>query len=163
MMESDTVSESLTDPVGGILKVRVTSIQKLNTGFSGGILKFQTLVSKPWDTEKKCQFQTLSIHTNCLRNDYWHLTCILYSIYKFLNELRAAQIYFIILYCTCTVYIKQSVLLVFLALINPFPPRKDQIPDISHCTNHSYCKANFYHILQLLKTNMVGHVYTVQV
>ena len=59
-MESDTVSESLTDPVGGILKVRVTSIQKLNTGFSGGILKFQTLVSQ-WDTEKKCQFQTLDI------------------------------------------------------------------------------------------------------
>ena len=58
-MESDTVSESLTDQVGGILKVRVTSIQKLDTGFSGGILKFQTLVSQ-WDTEKKCQFQTLS-------------------------------------------------------------------------------------------------------
>ena len=57
-MESDTVSESLTDQVGGILKVRVTSIQKLDTGFSGGILKFQTLVSQ-WDTEKKCQFQTL--------------------------------------------------------------------------------------------------------
>ena len=57
-MESDTVSESLTDQVGGILKVRVTSIQKLDTGFSGGILKFQTLVSQ-WDTKKKCQFQTL--------------------------------------------------------------------------------------------------------
>ena len=52
------MSESLTDQVGAILKVRVTSIQKLDTGFSGGILKFQTLVSQ-WDTEKKCQFQTL--------------------------------------------------------------------------------------------------------
>ena len=52
------MSESLTDQVGGILKVRVTSTQKLDTGFSGGILKFQTLVSQ-WDTEKKCQFQTL--------------------------------------------------------------------------------------------------------
>ena len=54
------MSESLTDQVGGILKVRVTSIQKLDTGFSGGILKFQTLVSQ-WDTEKKCQFQTLYV------------------------------------------------------------------------------------------------------
>ena len=53
------MSESLTDQVDGILKVRVTSIQKLDTGFSEGILKFQTLVSQ-WDTEKKCQFQTLS-------------------------------------------------------------------------------------------------------
>ena len=62
-METDTVSESLTDQVDGILKVSLTSIQKLDTGFSGGILKFQTLVSQ-WDTEKKCQFQTLvgSVH-----------------------------------------------------------------------------------------------------
>ena len=67
-MESDTVSESLTDQVGGILKVRVTSIQKLDTGFSGGTLKFQTLVSQ-WDTETKCQFQTL-IHI-CLA-----MTCV---------------------------------------------------------------------------------------
>ena len=73
-MESDTVSESLTDQVGGILKVRVTSIQKLDTGFSGGILKFQTLVSQ-WDTEKKCQFQTLPNLTanntlTCTTNTY---------------------------------------------------------------------------------------------
>ena len=57
------MSESLTDQVGGILKVRVTSIQKLDTGFSGGILKFQTLVSQ-WDTEKKWQFQTLLYQTS---------------------------------------------------------------------------------------------------
>ena len=81
-MESDTVSESLTDQVGGILKVRVTSIQKLDTGFSGGILKFQTLVSQ-WDTEKKCQFQTLwfgkfllhvSADITCASlEDLWHV------------------------------------------------------------------------------------------
>ena len=61
------MSESLTDQVSGILKVRVTSIQKLDTGFSGGILKFQTLVSQ-WDTEKKCQFQTLMLYYDCHGN-----------------------------------------------------------------------------------------------
>ena len=74
-MESDTVSESLTDQVDGILKVSLTSIQKLDTGFSGGILKFQTLVSQ-WDTEKKCQFQTLvgSVHLMSLLSCWLNLT-----------------------------------------------------------------------------------------
>jgi hypothetical protein len=46
---------------GIILMVPVTSIQKLDTGFSGGILNFESCMVSQLDTEKKYKFQTLYI------------------------------------------------------------------------------------------------------
>jgi hypothetical protein len=49
---------------GIILMVPVTSIQKLDTGitgFSGGILNFESFMVSQLDTEKKYKFQTLYI------------------------------------------------------------------------------------------------------
>jgi hypothetical protein len=39
----------------------ITSIQKLDTGLSGGILNFESCMVSQLDTEKKYKFQTLYI------------------------------------------------------------------------------------------------------
>jgi hypothetical protein len=46
---------------GIILMVPVTSIQKWDTGFSGGILNFESWYPSCMDTDKKYKFQTLYI------------------------------------------------------------------------------------------------------
>ena len=64
--------------------VPVTSIQKLHTGFSGGILNFESCMVSQLDTEKKYKFQTLyiiyiaSFHIKKGVGNYVYMTVSLY-------------------------------------------------------------------------------------